>query len=150
MRSALIVVSAALLALGCAHQAGPKSLEQLRAAHDWGNEPGKALNAAYARDVKQIFRGMKRQDVLAAIGAAGYECIYGEGSESYPEPSAQCTTSFATRECQMDWEIFVVTDSGKTTADGSYTRDCVGRDRDWPTAKDSAIDQQLAPPPLKP
>ncbi len=55
--------------------------------------------------VKKIIGKMSRPDAIAAIEAAGFSCIYGEAHETYPDPMAVCSKSFATRACQMDWEI---------------------------------------------
>lgn len=126
-----------------------KTLAEIRSAHDWANEPGATLNTAFATDVAALFKDKTRDDIQAAITEAGYDCMWGEAHEDYPVPSAQCTTSFATRACQMDWEIFVTTDQKTkvSTSEGSYKRDCVGRDNDYPEPIDSAIDDQLAPAP---
>ncbi len=133
--------------------AAPADLEALKTAHDWQNDPGAALNASWNDGVKAILGKMSRPDIIAAVNAAGFECIYGEGHEDYPDPAAQCTRSFATRACQMDWEIFSTADKGMVDeVDGSFKRDCVGTDDDWPDKINSAIDNQLAPqsPPAMP
>jgi hypothetical protein len=131
----------------------PTNLKDLEAAHDWQYEAGEKLNASWNDGVKAIIGKMSRPDAIKAITDAGFECTYGEAHEKYPDPMAVCTRSFATRECQMDWEISSTADKGMVDeADGSYTRDCVGVDRDWPEPKKSAIDNQLAPaqPPQAP
>lgn len=126
--------------------AKPASLKELEAAHDWANETGEKLNASWNEGVKAILGKMSRPDAIKAITEAGFECQYGEAHETYPDPMAVCTRSFATRECQMDWEISSTADKGMVDeADGSYKRDCVGVDRDWPEPVKSAIDDQLAP-----
>jgi hypothetical protein len=126
--------------------AAPVALKALEAAHDWQYDPGEKLNAAWNDGVKALIGKMSRPDAIKAITDAGFECQYGEAHEKYPDPMAVCTRSFATRECQMDWEISSTADKGMVDeADGSYTRDCVGVDRDWPEPKKSAIDDQLAP-----
>ncbi len=126
--------------------AAPADLEALKAAHDWQYDPGEKLNADWNAGAKAILGKMSRPDAIGAIQAAGFECIYGEGSEDYPDPAAQCTRSFATRDCQMDWEIFSTADKGMVTdVDGSFKRDCVLTDRDWPDKINSAIDEGLAP-----
>jgi hypothetical protein len=57
-----------------------------------------------------------------------------------------CSRSFATRRCQMDWEISSTADKGMVTwVDGAFRRDCVGLADDWPDQVKSAIDDQLAP-----
>lgn len=126
--------------------AAPADLKALEAAHDWANEPGDKLNSDWNTGVKAILGKMSRPDAIAAIEAAGFACIYGEAHEDYPDPMAVCSRSFATRECQMDWEIASTADKGMVVeVDGSFKRDCVGVDRDWPDAVKSAIDDGLAP-----
>lgn len=126
--------------------AAPSDLKALEAAHDWQHEPGEKLNAAWDEGVKALLGKLSRPDAIAAITGAGFECIYGEGHEDYPDPAAQCTRSFATRSCQMDWEIFSTADKGMVDeAGGSFKRDCVGLDDDWPDKVKSAIDDGLAP-----
>lgn len=126
--------------------AKPKTLEALNQAHDWQYEPGEALNVAFDTGVKAVIGTMSRSDAIGAIRAAGFECIYGEGHEDYPDPAAQCTRSFATRSCQMDWEIFSTAAKGMVdTVDAEFKRDCVGTADDWPEPIKSAIDDQLAP-----
>jgi hypothetical protein len=126
--------------------AGPATLKDLEAAHDWQHEPGEAVNAAWNDGVKKIIGKMSRPDAIAAIEAAGFSCIYGEAHETYPDPMAVCSKSFATRACQMDWEISSTAEKGMVDeADGSFRRDCVGVDDDWPDKVESAIDSQLAP-----
>jgi hypothetical protein len=131
----------------------PVDLKALEAAHDWQNEAGETLNANWNAGVKALLGKMSREDIIAALNAAGFECTYGEAHETYPDPAAQCTRSFATRACQLDWEIFSTADKGMVDeVDGSFTRDCVGVDQDWPEPVKSAIDEQLAPatPPTAP
>jgi len=129
--------------------ATPKTLEALNEAHDWQHEPGEALNTAWNAGVVALLGKMSRPDIIAAVNAAGFACIYGEAHEDYPDPAAQCTRSFATRSCQMDWEIFSTADKGMVDeVDGSFRRDCVGTDDDWPDKVVSEIDKQLAPPTL--
>ncbi len=89
---------------------------------------------------------MSRPEVITAINDAGFSCIYGEAHEDYPDPMAVCSRSFATRSCQMDWEISSTAEKGMVDeVDGSYRRDCVGLDDDWPDKVKSAIDDGLAP-----
>ena len=126
--------------------AKPTDLKSLESAHDWQYEPGEKLNAAWNDGVKALLGKMSRQDIIGAINAAGFECIYGEAHEDYPDPMAVCTRSFATRRCQMDWEIASTADKGMVDeAGGSFKRDCVGLDDDWPDKVKSAIDDGLAP-----
>jgi len=143
-----------LLAAACSPAPAPPQpevaeladLKALEAAHDWQNEPGEKLNAEWNSGVKAFLGKMSRPDAIAAIEAAGFACIYGEAHQDYPDPMAVCSRSFATRACQMDWEISSTADKGMVLdVDGSYRRDCVGTDQDWPDAVTSAIDEQLAP-----
>jgi hypothetical protein len=133
--------------------AAPVDLKLLEAAHDWQHDDGAKLDADWDARVKVLLGKMSRPDAIGAITGAGFECIYGEAHEDYPEPMAVCSRSFATRACQMDWEIASTADKGMVDeVDGIFTRDCVGVDRDWPEPKKSAIDDQLAPatPPVPP
>ena len=106
--------------------AAPADLEALKVAHDWQYDPGEKLNADWNAGVVALLGKLSRPDAIGAIQAAGFECIYGEGSEDYPDPAAQCTRSFATRDCQMDWEIFSTADKGMVKeVDGSLDRKSV-------------------------
>lgn len=128
--------------------ATPASLKDLETAHDWANEPGPALNSAFETGAKAILGPMTREDAIKAINEAGFECIYGEAHETYPDPMAVCSRSFATRACQMDWEIASTADKGKVEEVTTiFKRDCVGTDADWPDKVESVIDNQLAPAP---
>ena len=121
-------------------------MDDLKAAHDWQYEAGERLNADWASGVQGILGALSRSDAIAAIQAAGFECMYGEAHEDYPDPIAVCSRSFATRRCQMDWEISSTADKGMVTwVDGAFRRDCVGLADDWPDQVKSAIDDQLAP-----
>jgi hypothetical protein len=145
---------AGLILFAGACEAAPVTLQEAAAAHDWQNESGASLQRAFATDVKRAVSTTSRATALEAIKTAGYECTYGEGHEDYPEPAAVCTRSFATRACQMDWEIMLTSDPKKPDSvdelSGDFKRDCVGVDRDFPEPVRSAIDDQLAPmkPPL--
>ena len=100
-----------------------------------------------------ILGALSRPAAIEAIEAAGFSCMYGEAHEDYPDPMAVCSRSFATRRCQMDWEISSTAEKGMVNwVDGAFTRDCVGVADDWPTEVKSAIDDQLAPatPPTAP
>lgn len=126
----------------------PASLKDLETAHDWASEPGSDLNNAFEAGAKAILGAMTRADAIAALNDAGFECIYGEAHQDYPDPMAVCSRSFATRACQMDWEIASTADKGKVDdVTASFKRDCVGTADDWPDAVESAIDNQLAPAP---
>lgn len=124
----------------------PADLKALEAAHDWQNEAGETLNADWNAGVEALLGKMSRPEIITAISDAGFECIYGEAHQDYPDPMAVCTRSFATRACQMDWEISSTADKGIVDeVDGAFKRDCVGTDRDWPDKVESATDEQLAP-----
>jgi hypothetical protein len=129
------------------------SLSEMHDALDWQHGRGAELQEEYAATAKQLLVGKPRPDVMKQIEEAGYSCIFGEAHEKYPDPGAQCTRSFATRACQMDWEIFTTAADGKAdSADATYKRDCVGTADDYPEPIESAIDNQLAPqtPPAAP
>jgi hypothetical protein len=124
----------------------PVDLKALEAAHDWQHEPGEKLNADWNAGVKALLGKLSRPAAIEAIEGAGFACMYGEAHEDYPDPMAVCSRSFATRSCQMDWEISSTADKGMVQeADGTFKRDCVGLDDDWPDKVKSAIDDQLAP-----
>jgi hypothetical protein len=147
MKRLALIAALALAACSPQPAATPApDLKALEAAHDWQNEPGEKLNASWNDGVKAFLGKMSRPDAIKAIEEAGFACIYGEAHEKYPDPMAVCTRSFATRACQMDWEISSTAEKGMVDeADGTYKRDCVGTDRDWPDPINSAIDNQLAP-----
>jgi hypothetical protein len=144
----LVTASLVVLALG-ACETEPATLEELHQTLDWDMDDGRQLNDTYASGVRRILGSLSRPDEIDLLKAAGYECIFGEGHELYPDPAAQCTRSFATRECQFDWEVFTTVGDDRKLDDveASFRRDCVGTDRDWPDAVNSPIDDQLAPPP---
>lgn len=136
-----------------AELAAPVNLKSLEAAHDWQYGDGAKLNASWDAGVKALLGKMSRPDAIGVITGAGFECTYGEAHQDYPDPMAVCNRSFATRACQMNWEIASTADKGMVDeVDGMFTRDCVSVDRDWPEPKNSAIDDQLAPtmPPVPP
>lgn len=135
------------LALAACQPQGPATLDALEQAHDWQHEAGDKLNADFDAGVKAILLKMKRPDAIEAITKAGFECVYGEAHQDYPDPMAVCTKEFATRACQMTWEISSTADKGMVDdADGAFKRDCVGTDDDWPDKVNSPIDNQIAPP----
>lgn len=141
---AILVVSA------CAHVGpAPQTVTGIHQANDWQHGEGSRLKAALTRDFSRIAHEAGRAATLAQIQAAGYECIYGEGHEDYPEPAAVCTYSFATRACQMDWELSLTSDPARPDSvdwtDAAFRRDCVGTADDWPEPVASEIDLQLAP-----
>jgi len=124
----------------------PTSLSALEAAHDWQWESGKALDAAWRQGVAGLLGPMSRPAAIETITTAGFECIYGEAHQDYPDPMAVCTRSFATRRCQMDWVISTTADNGMVEdVGGEFRRDCVGVVDDWPRDLKSAIDDQQAP-----
>jgi len=126
--------------------AAPADLKALEQAHDWQHEPGEALNKAWNDQSKAMLMKLSRPDAIKLINDAGFECTYGEAHQDYPDPMAVCTRSFATRSCQMDWEVWSTADKGHTNdAGGEFKRDCVGVADDWPEPIKSAIDDQLAP-----
>jgi hypothetical protein len=155
----LLMVGMAVFAVACApapeapapETPSSKTLAELESAHDWQHGAGEKLNADWNTGVQAILGKLSRPEAIAAIEVAGFSCMYGEAHQDYPDPMAVCTRSFATRSCQMDWEISSTADKGMVTSvDGAYRRDCVGVDDDWPDQVKSAIDDQLAPPQLPP
>lgn len=145
------IAGLALLAVvACAHGGDtPGTIAEIHEAHDWQHDKGDRLQTSLARDFSRIARKAGRAETLAQIEAAGYECTYGEGHEDYPEPAAVCTRGFATRACQMDWELTLTSDPARADsvdwADATFRRDCVGTADDWPVPVASEIDMQLAP-----
>ena len=134
------------LALAACSPSQPATLDELEKGHDWQNEPGEKLNADFNAGALAILGKLSRPDAITAINDAGFECTYGEAHQDYPDPMAVCTKSFATRACQFDWEIASTADKGMVEeVTGSFKRDCVGTDQDWPEKVKSAIDDQLAP-----
>ncbi|MEQ1609456.1 MAG: hypothetical protein ABL956_10900 [Hyphomonadaceae bacterium] len=124
----------------------PITLKELEAAHEWQRMPGEQLNAAWVAGAKAILGKLSRPAAMDAVSEAGFSCIYGEAHQDYPDPMAVCTRSFATRACQMDWEISSTADKGMVDrVDGAFRRDCVELDDDWPDKVKSAIDDQQAP-----
>jgi opacity protein-like surface antigen len=160
-----VVAGLAMLAAACApapetpapappapETSGPRTLTELESAHDWQRGSGEKLNADWNTGVQGVLGKLSRPDAIAAIEGAGFACTYGEAHQDYPDPMAVCTRSFATRSCQMDWEISSTAEGGMVeSVDGLFRRDCVGVDDDWPDEIRSAIDDQVAPaqpPPL--
>lgn len=127
----------------------PATLSDLATYRDWANGDAATHAAAFDAGVGRILSSMSRTQTVEAFGTAGYECQYGEASDQYPDPMQVCTREFATRECQMTWDVTTTADGGMTAEIlTGFRRDCVGTDRDWPQAVRSAIDDQLAPPAL--
>lgn len=127
----------------------PRSLAESLQSRDWSSAPGETLDNDFATDVNTVLRDSSRGHGLSALGDAGYECIFGEAHADYPEPTAQCTRSFATRACQFDWVVYLSTDPAVPdeidSLETGFRRDCVGTANDWPEPVVSAIDDQLAP-----
>jgi hypothetical protein len=124
----------------------PIDLKSIQSARDWQYATGDKLNAGFNTDAAAMLGKLSRPDAIQAITDAGFECIYGEAHQDYPDPMAVCTKSFATRACQFTWEIASTADKGMVDdVDASFRRDCVGTDQDWPDKVESAIDNQLAP-----
>ncbi len=143
-----IAICLALASLG-ACEPEVATLDELHQSLDWDNGDGREVEASYAAGARRILGSLSRPDDIDNLRAASYECIFGEAHELYPDPAAQCTRSFATRACQLDWEIFTTVKNDRKIdhVEASFRRDCVGTDRDWPAPVNSAIDDQLAPPP---
>lgn len=141
---------ALLIVAACAYGgAAPQTVGEIHQANDWQHGEGEQLQAALTRDFARIAHEAGRAATLAQIQAAGYECSYGEGHEDYPEPAAVCAYSFATRACQMDWELSLTSDPARPDSvdwtDAVFRRDCAGTADDWPEPVASEIDLQLAP-----
>jgi hypothetical protein len=143
------VLIAALGLTACAIAPAPKSLAELHTLEGWRDAKGADMSRAFARGINAAAHGKSRGDMLGLLQAEGYECTYGEASAAYPEPAAVCQKSFATRACQMDWEVTLTNDPKRAGViddlGTDFIRDCVGTKGDWPAAKKSAIDDQLAP-----
>ena len=141
---------AALTTAACAHDGGTAmTISEMHQMHDWQNESGAQLSAALASDVSKIAHRAGRAGTLAQLQAEGYECLYGEAHEDYPEPAAVCSRSFATRACQMDREVPLTSDPERADSVGStdvdFRRDCGSVGADWPEPVVSGIDTHLAP-----
>lgn len=141
---------AALAAVACAHDGGTAmTISEMHQMHDWQNESGAQLSAALASDVSKIARRAGRAGTLSQLQAEGYECLYGEAHEDYPEPAAVCSRSFATRACQMDWEVTLTSNPERAdsvdSTETAFRRDCVSVGADWPQPVVSGIDTHLAP-----
>jgi hypothetical protein len=127
----------------------PTTLAELATYRDWTNGDPVKHAVAFDADARRILAPMSRTQTIDAFGSARYECQYGEASAEYPDPMQVCKREFATRECQMTWEISTTADEGMTTEVlTDFNRDCVGTDKDWPHAVESEIDTQQAPPRL--
>lgn len=126
--------------------APPLDLKSIQSARDWQYEAGDKLDAGFKADAAGLLGKLSRPDAIKTLTDAGFECIYGEAHQDYPDPMAVCTRSFATRACQFTWEISSTADKGMVDdVDAGFRRDCVGTDEDWPDRIESAIDEQLAP-----
>ena len=149
MKAFLVLALAASLGACATGFPKPQTMTEMHQWYDWQHERGEKLYAALANDFSRIAHKAGRAATIAQLGEAGYECQYGEAHEDYPEPMAVCTRSFATRACQMDWEVSLTSDPKKpdsvATTDVGYRRDCVSTGADFPEPIESAIDDQLAP-----
>jgi hypothetical protein len=127
----------------------PTKLGDLMKSRTWRSEDGKLLSDWFDAEARRLMSPMTRPATTDQFATAGWSCTYGEGSEDYPDPAQVCTLSFATPECQLDWELMTTADKGKTTeVDGEFRRDCIGLDRDWPEKKTGEMDRNLATPTL--
>ncbi|MBI1338741.1 hypothetical protein GC169_00815 [bacterium] len=148
----LLAVVLSIPLIACTEPVGDGSptLTEAMASTDWQAMEGDAAQALVQRAAESLL-SLDRPAALTQLSEAGFECTFGEASSDYPDPAAQCTRGFATRACQMDWEIFTTAENGRVAdVEATFVRDCVGTDRDWPTPRRSAIDDQLAPPPPAP
>lgn len=140
-----------IVALGaCAHRPpAPQTIAEMHQAHEWQYETGEALYMALDHDSARIAEASGRAGTLSQLQAEGYECLYGEAHPDYPEPAAVCARSFATRACQMNWEVTLTSDPARPDSveatEVAFRRDCVGETSDWPEPVISVIDSQLAP-----
>lgn len=127
--------------------AGPKTLGDLAMAYEWRTADAAKLSATLKADATRILKPLKRSETITAFAEAGYQCMYGEASDGYPDPMQVCKRSFGTPECQLDWEISTTAAKGMTDeVDASFTRDCIGTDRDYPEPKTGDMDKNLATP----
>jgi hypothetical protein len=128
----------------------PARLGDLMKSRTWRTEDGKLLADWFDAEAKRLMKPMTRSQTVDQFQTAGWECMYGEGSEDYPNPLQVCTLSFGTPECQLDWEISTEAENSGATKDVSttFTRDCIGVDRDWPEKKTGPMDDNLAKPAL--
>lgn len=149
MKAFLVLALAAGLGACATDFPKPQTMTEMHDWNDWQHQRGEKLYVALANDVSRIARKAGRAATLAQLDEAGYACQYGEAHADYPEPMAVCTRSFATRACQMDWEVTLTSDPERAdsveTTGVDFRRDCVGTAADWPEPVESAIDSQLAP-----
>lgn len=136
----------ACAALGACQTPGAGSLSEIENASNWNLDDGDALAFRYQRDMRRLLVGRDIAGALGELRADGYECATGEAHEDHPDPMSKCKKSFATRACQLDWRVEVQAQEATVSAvETDFARDCVGDNRDYPEAKRSAIDDQLAP-----
>lgn len=134
-----------LLALDACQTPGPASLAEIEGASDWNLDDGDALAYRFQRDMRRLLVGRGIGDALSELRSEGYACSTEEAHQDHPDPVSVCTKSFATRACQIDWEVSLAAKGAVTSSvDTGFARDCVGLDRDWPDARNSAIDNQAA------
>jgi len=125
----------------------PTKLGDLMKSRTWRGEDGKLLADWFEAEAKRLMMPLTRVQTVDAFSTAGWSCTYGEGSEDYPDPAQVCSLSFATPECQLDWELTTTAEKGKTAeVSAEFRRDCVGVDRDWPEKKTGEMDKNLATP----
>jgi hypothetical protein len=135
-----VTALAGVLLSGCVSGPRPATVADIASAHDWQNEPGASLNAGFQADMLRLLKGLAPESAAATLREAQYECEVGDATA--------CNRSFATRACQMDWTVAFPTNGGAIRAvAANFRRDCVGRTGDWPEARNSAIDDQVAPAP---
>jgi hypothetical protein len=126
----------------------PGKLGDLMKSRTWRSEDGKLLQEWFDAEAKRLMMPMTRAQTVDQFAAAGWSCMYGEGSEDYPDPVQVCSLSFATPECQLDWELMTTADKGRTTGVGSlFRRGCIGVERDWPERKTGEMNENIATPP---
>ncbi len=134
-----------LLPLVACQTPGPASLAELGRASDWSLDDGDALAYRFQRDMRRLLVGRSVSDALSDLRSDGYDCNTGEAHEDHRGPLSVCRKSFATRACELDWEVSLAAeDAAIFSVDTGFARDCIGKDRDWPEAKLSAIDNGRA------
>jgi hypothetical protein len=123
------------------------SLQDIDGAYDWSLDDGRALASGFSRDMKRLLGGADIGEALRMLSDTGYSCATGKAREDQPGAVSVCEKSSATRACQLDWAVRLQPKDARVhEIETDFTRDCVGVDRDWPSATRSAIDAGLAPP----
>jgi hypothetical protein len=159
------LLSLAFLAAGCAPAADPPqdpvegaapgavtspdsaaALAELAATEDWANADPVKATIAFETGVRRALAPLSAPAASEALASAGYTCRDATPQEREQSLAQVCTREFATRACQMTWEVKAPADlSAADVIIADFQRDCVGTERDWPHAVASAIDDQLAP-----